>query len=213
MSENKKPQICVVEDDDDLREATVQVLKASFEVCDFNNPQDALAAIETWKHSEVILCDLHLPKMNGLAFVELLKQNNLPANVVLLSGYADKAAAIKAVDLGVFKILEKPFRMENLLEVLLKASQANRALAEVAIHQSKMSTLHQNLGEVLAERLNLAENSAEKQNVDLYNQSQTRLPYTRSLRQERLLREQILSQKEAPLVLKDVRSVPRLKKG
>ena len=75
----------------------------------FNSPLDALSFLES-NPRDVIISDFMMPEMNGLEFLSKAKEICPNSSMILLTGYADKENAIKAInEVGLYKYIEKPW--------------------------------------------------------------------------------------------------------
>lgn len=81
------------------------------------NGVEALSVIDK-KQVDVILCDIKMPKMNGLELAEVLRKRNWPGEIILISAYKDFDYAQQAIELGVKRYLVKPVGYEDLHRVL-----------------------------------------------------------------------------------------------
>lgn len=111
--------VLVVEDDDDVREGLVALLRRrGVSVTTTSNGQEALEAIDRDGPPDLMIVDLMMPVMNGWALrANLLADQNLArVPVVILSGVADvlhQGRALQAVE-----VLTKPFAIEKLYAVV-----------------------------------------------------------------------------------------------
>ena len=85
------------------------------------------SAIEALKVTEqhafdVIITDLQMPGMDGLAFIRTLAQRGNEAQVVMVTAFASVASAVEAMRHGAFDYIEKPFDVEQVLNAVLAAS-------------------------------------------------------------------------------------------
>ncbi len=81
----------------------------------FNNPQEALVFLKSNK-PDLIISDFIMPEMNGLEFLREAKKLYPEVSMILLTGYADKENAIKAInEVGLYKYIEKPWDNDDLL--------------------------------------------------------------------------------------------------
>jgi two-component system nitrogen regulation response regulator NtrX len=125
------PRIFVVDDEANIRRMVRALLEAEgFETAEAPNGTAALAALEA-AAPDAILLDLMMPGgPDGIATLEQLKQRDPHVPVVMMSGKATLADAVRATKLGAFQFLEKPLTPEGLLVALRSALELSRARAE-----------------------------------------------------------------------------------
>lgn len=81
----------------------------------FNNPVDAVEFLKNNK-PDIIISDFLMPEMNGLEFLRKAKALYPEVSMILLTGYADKENAIRAInEIGLYKYIEKPWDNDDLL--------------------------------------------------------------------------------------------------
>lgn len=121
------PQVMLVEDDADLRQATTETLElAGFHVHAFEAALPALAALRP-DFPGVILSDLRMPGLSGLDFLDRAREAAPDVPFILITAHGDVPAAIRAMRGGAHDFLEKPCPPELMLDVLRRA-QAMRDL-------------------------------------------------------------------------------------
>ncbi|HLT99677.1 MAG TPA: sigma 54-interacting transcriptional regulator, partial [Burkholderiaceae bacterium] len=124
---SNQPQVMLVEDDADLRQATVETLElAGFRVLQFAAAVPALAALDP-DFPGVILSDLRMPGMSGLDFLDQVRERAPDIPFILITAHGDVPAAIRAMRSGAHDFLEKPCPPLLMLDVLRRA-QAMRSL-------------------------------------------------------------------------------------
>jgi FixJ family two-component response regulator len=74
--------------------------------------------------SDIFLIDLHLPALHGLDFIPKVLKHHPDSRIIIITGYADKESAIKALRLGAFDFLEKPFEREILQHAIFRAMES-----------------------------------------------------------------------------------------
>ena len=122
-----QPQVMLLEDDADLRQATVETLElAGFRVLQFAAAVPALAALRP-DFPGVILSDLRMPGMSGLDFLDQVRERAPDVPFILITAHGDVPAAIRAMRAGAHDFLEKPCPPMLMLDVLRRA-QAMRSL-------------------------------------------------------------------------------------
>ena len=120
-------RILVVDDDPESRDLLREVLEAN------GHPQveavaDGLAAREALARDDdcpIIIADLHMPNESGLDLLRNLRQQNAKHEIVLMSSFISAAERKLARDLGVYALLDKPFRLSELLQVVSQLTEGN----------------------------------------------------------------------------------------
>lgn len=144
---SQKPSIVVVDDEADILELYGSILGEDYEVTSFNSPKAFLEALSSNKIStiDLLVTDLKMPGIDGLEMVRQAQQANFFFPFILLSGYLDKQAVIDAVDVGVFRLLEKPTEFEVLLatiDQLLMEHEVHKVRKEVRGLTSQLRELY-----------------------------------------------------------------------
>ena len=134
-------QILVVEDEDSVRRTVIATLKSvGHQVLEAANAERALQILTT-QTADLILTDLRLPKANGLQLLRNVKLQQLPCEVIIMTGYATVDSAVKAMQEGAADYITKPFNPGELTVRI-----------ERVLHQSQLQRKVQNLERTLHER-------------------------------------------------------------
>ncbi len=113
--------LLVVDDETDLRDLLIASVKHNFsEVYQAADGLQALEIIRT-KRIDIVFSDIKMPRMGGLEFLQILRQENYTMPVLIVTGFADKNNAIHALRYGAFDLIEKPFDEATLLRTLRRA--------------------------------------------------------------------------------------------
>ena len=108
----------VIVDDDPIVTSTMKTLftiEAEYSPVIFNCPEKAIEYIKKFG-VDLVISDFLMPKMDGIEFLSKVKDINPRACLILLTGYADKESAIKAInEVGLYRYIEKPWDNEDLL--------------------------------------------------------------------------------------------------
>ncbi len=128
MSQNIQPaRILVAEDEANLRLVLQKELqRMGHEVRVASDGEAALRLLEE-SNVDVLLCDINMPRMDGLELLRRLYQRPNPPEVVMLTGHATVESAIEAMKLGAYDYLSKPYRIAE-LDVLVKQAAEKRRL-------------------------------------------------------------------------------------
>ncbi len=128
MTDAPLPEIALIDDDDDLRHATTQLLTLNgFAVSPFPDAASALAAIGA-DYAGVVVTDVRMPGMSGIELFRTLAARDAELPVVLITGHGDVSMAVDAIKAGAWDFLTKPFDPDTLVAAVGRAARA-RALA------------------------------------------------------------------------------------
>ena len=113
--------VLVVDDHDSARESMADVLRhAGHDVHCCGSAIEALKHLDAWS-PDVIVTDLKMPGMNGLEFIRALAQRAHDAQIVMVTAHATVTSAVDAMRHGAFDYIEKPFRVDQLEELVGRA--------------------------------------------------------------------------------------------
>ncbi|MGY6704567.1 sigma-54-dependent transcriptional regulator [Roseinatronobacter sp.] len=136
----RKMTVMLIEDDQDLREATCETLTtAGFSVHAFGHAQAALDTLNTIA-PDVILCDMRLPGMSGLDFLDVMHQQAPDIPFVLITGHGDVGSALRAMRAGAHDFLEKPCQPELVIDILRRAVTMRRLSQENAKLRDRLAS-------------------------------------------------------------------------
>lgn len=124
-------RIQVIDDEPSILHALKRLVrKEDWEVHTYEDPQDALQAMTVTPYN-VILCDLHMPHIDGVTYLQFARQRQPDALRLLFSGHSDRDSLIQAINgAQVQRFISKPWDDYELLETLRNAVQVQQLLAE-----------------------------------------------------------------------------------
>ena len=121
-------RILIVEDEDRLRRVVeLQLRSAGYET---ELAATAELALPVAEKADLILTDLRLPGMDGLAFLAQLRQRQITAPVIMMTAFSSVETAVEAMKSGAQDFLPKPFSMDHLMTVVAKALEVRSLRAE-----------------------------------------------------------------------------------
>jgi DNA-binding NtrC family response regulator len=142
-----KIKILVVDDEAEIRSLLSAVLQnKGYEVVTAENGAVALEAVPR-ERPAVILMDLSMPRMNGMDALPEIKRLDAEVPVIICTAHADLATAVRAMKLGAYDYLTKPFDVELLVLTLERAVERHR------LHSRIEELKRQGQGSSLAERM------------------------------------------------------------
>lgn len=119
-------KVAIVDDEADMRQSISQWLALSgFDTETFPSAEEALKTIGP-EFPGVIVSDIKMPGMDGMAFLKKLMGMDSGLPVILITGHGDVPMAVEAMRVGAFDFLEKPFNPDRMTELAKKATQARR---------------------------------------------------------------------------------------
>jgi two-component system nitrogen regulation response regulator GlnG len=140
-------KILVVDDEAEIRSLLAAVLQnKGYEVV---TAEDGAAAVQAVPRERpaVILMDLSMPRMNGMDALPEIKRLDAEVPVIICTAHADLATAVRAMKLGAYDYLTKPFDVELLILTLERAVERHR------LHSRIEELKRQGQGSSLAERM------------------------------------------------------------
>jgi len=122
-----KKRILVVEDEEKLRRVIeLQLLGSGFDVDKAATAEEGLKVVD---RADLVLTDLKLPNMDGLAFLTTIRRQNANVPVVMMTAFGSVETAVGAMKAGATDFLLKPFSLDHLMQVVNKALEV-RALRD-----------------------------------------------------------------------------------
>jgi len=121
---NLKLNICVIDDEEILRVTiTGDLQDEGHNVIDFESPVNALKYIKQHSEVDLIITDIKMPQMDGIELLRKVKEINSQINVIMMTAYGTVKSAVKAIKLGAFDYITKPFEPEELINLINKIAE------------------------------------------------------------------------------------------
>jgi two-component system nitrogen regulation response regulator NtrX len=141
---SQRATVLVVDDDGDIRMSLEMMLQyEGFEVWTAKDGLEALARIEreaeAGRAPQIVLCDVKMPRLDGLAFVEKVAARPLAPSVLMISGHGDIATAVDALKRGAVDFLEKPLEAHRVVVSIRNALRERRLAEENQTLRSRLS--------------------------------------------------------------------------
>ncbi|MDJ0783590.1 MAG: sigma-54 dependent transcriptional regulator [Desulfosarcinaceae bacterium] len=125
-----KPHVLVVDDEANMRHMLAAMLGTfGYEVVTAEDGRDALQKVAAQQFA-VILCDVKMPRMNGIAFLQEAEAYLTGSTVIMMSAYGTIDLAIEAMKLGAYDFISKPFKNDEIRLTIRKAEERERLRAE-----------------------------------------------------------------------------------
>ena len=115
--------ILIVEDEDAIRRVLIKVLSEEnpkYKLDEAPDGEKAISLIKT-QHYDLVLCDIKMPKKDGIEVLEFVSSYDSSIPVIMISGHGDLKTAVKAMRMGAYDYIEKPPDLNNLLNSVRSA--------------------------------------------------------------------------------------------
>ena len=106
--------------------------RAGYEVQTASNGAEALEVIERDPSLSLVLCDVRMPKLDGLGFLDRLGERRRRVHTIMMSAYGTNDLAIEAMKRGAYDYVNKPFKPDEILLTLRKVEERERLAIENA---------------------------------------------------------------------------------
>ncbi|MEK7774034.1 MAG: sigma-54 dependent transcriptional regulator [Deltaproteobacteria bacterium] len=124
-------KVLIVDDEEALRHMLSVLLKAEgYEVNAADGAKKALEALEGGDDPDFILSDVKMPGMNGLEFLNALRERRIERTVIMMSAYGTMDMALECMKLGAYDYVSKPFKTDEIILTIKKAEERERLKRE-----------------------------------------------------------------------------------
>ena len=125
-------KILIVEDEISIRRVLTKILHEENNDFIISEAQDGLSAVDYIKNNDVdlILCDIKMPKMDGIEVLEYSKRLKPETPIIMISGHGDLETAVETMRLGAFDYISKPPDLNRLLTAVRNALDNKKLIVE-----------------------------------------------------------------------------------
>jgi len=143
------PKILIIEDEAAIRRVLVKILSEENDTYDVTEAEDGLAGIELIRKEDydLVLCDIKMPKMDGVEVLEAVKKIKPEIPMVMISGHGDLDTAVNTMRLGAFDYISKPPDLNRLLHTVRIALDRKELVVENTLLKKKVSKNYEMIGE------------------------------------------------------------------
>jgi DNA-binding NtrC family response regulator len=125
----KIKKILVVDDEENARIGLSKLLsQEGYDVDSVANGYEALEFLRR-KKVNLVISDINMPEMNGLAFLRELNRSYPSTHVIMITAYGGVESYLEAMNLGAFEYIHKPVKLDELKSVMNKICGNNKALS------------------------------------------------------------------------------------
>ncbi|MFI5124236.1 MAG: sigma-54-dependent transcriptional regulator [Chitinophagales bacterium] len=138
--------ILIIDDEKAIRKTLSEIL--SYEGYKIDEAGDGEEGFRKFKEKEydVILCDIKMPRMDGIEFLEKAKESNPDIPIIMISGHGTIETAVEAVKKGAYDYISKPPDLNRLLITIRNAMDKTSLVAETKVLKRRMSKVQEMIG-------------------------------------------------------------------
>ena len=142
-------KILIIEDEAPIRRVLNKILSEESDTYLVQEAEDGLRGLEMVKNEDfdLILCDIKMPKMDGVEVLEAVKKLKPEIPMVMISGHGDLETAVQTMRLGAFDYISKPPDLNRLLNTVRNALDKKQLVVENKILKKKVSKNYEMIGE------------------------------------------------------------------
>ena len=139
--------ILIIDDEKAIRKTLSEIL--SYEGYKIDEAGDGEEGFRKFREKEydVILCDIKMPKMDGIEFLEKAKEANPDLPIIMISGHGTIETAVEAVKKGAYDYISKPPDLNRLLITIRNAMDKTSLVAETKVLKRKVSRVQDMIGD------------------------------------------------------------------
>jgi two-component system nitrogen regulation response regulator NtrX len=142
-------KILIIEDEAAIRRVLTKILSEENDTYQVEEAEDGVSGYEKIKNNDydLVLCDIKMPKMDGVEVLEAVKKIKPEIPMVMISGHGDMETAINTMRLGAFDYISKPPDLNRLLNTVRNALDKKQLVVENKILKKKVSKNYEMIGE------------------------------------------------------------------
>ena len=142
-------KILIIEDEAAIRRVLSKILSEESDNYQVEDAEDGVQGYEKIKNNDydLVLCDIKMPKMDGVELLEAVKKIKPEIPIVMISGHGDMETAINTMRLGAFDYISKPPDLNRLLNTVRNALDKKQLVVENKILRKKVSKNYEMIGD------------------------------------------------------------------
>jgi two-component system, NtrC family, nitrogen regulation response regulator NtrX len=140
-------RILIIDDEKSIRRTLREILEyENFKVDEAGDGLEGLTLAQKEKF-DIILCDIKMPKMDGMEALDKLMEAAVDAPVIMISGHGNIETAVEAVKKGAYDFIQKPLDLNRLLVTVRNALDKSKLVTETKTLKKKISKTFDMIGE------------------------------------------------------------------
>ncbi len=139
-------RLLIIDDEESMLEMlSIVTSKGGYQVTLARNGEEGLGALGKGSFS-LVLCDLKMPRLDGMGFLEKAKEQGIEAPIIMMSAYAAIEDAVAAIKAGAYDFITKPFKADEVLLTLGRAAEHMRLRRENLLLRRQIDDLQREQG-------------------------------------------------------------------
>lgn len=140
-------KLLIIDDEKSIRKTLREILEyEKYQVDEASDGAEGIAMIQKEKY-DIVLCDIKMPKMDGIEVLDKVMQVSSDTPVVMISGHGNIETAVEAVKKGAFDFIAKPLDLNRLLVTIRNAMDKSTLVTETKVLKKKVSKTFDMVGE------------------------------------------------------------------
>ena len=140
-------RILIIDDEKSIRRTLREILEyENFKVEEAADGLEGLTLVQKEKF-DIILCDIKVPKMDGMEALDKFMEANVDAPIIMISGHGNIETAVEAVKKGAYDFIQKPLDLNRLLVTIRNALDKSNLVSETKTLRKKISKTFEMIGE------------------------------------------------------------------
>jgi two-component system, NtrC family, nitrogen regulation response regulator NtrX len=141
--------ILIIDDEKAIRKTLMEIL--SFEGYKLDEASDGEEGLKKFKEKayDLVLCDIKMPKLDGIEFLQKAGESNPDVPIIMISGHGNIETAVEAVKKGAYDYISKPPDLNRLLITIRNAMDKSNLVTETKVLKRKVSKVQEMIGESL----------------------------------------------------------------
>lgn len=139
--------ILIIDDEKAIRKTLSEILSyEGYKIDEAGDGEEGLKKLKE-KEFDVVLCDIKMPKIDGIEFLEKSREINADTPIIMISGHGTIETAVEAVKKGAYDYISKPPDLNRLLITIRNAMDKNQLVAETKVLKRRVSKVQEMIGE------------------------------------------------------------------
>ena len=141
------PSILIIDDEKSIRKTLTEILSyEGYKIDEASDGEDGLKKFKE-KNYDLVLCDIKMPKLDGIEFLEKAREINDEIPIIIISGHGNIETAVEAVKKGAYDYISKPPDLNRMLITLRNAMDKTTLVAETKVLKRKVGKVQEIVGE------------------------------------------------------------------